>query len=470
MSNQTTGSKSIWALFKQAISGSEAQDFTKGSLRRAVFLLAVPMVLEWSMEGIFALVDIYFVGRLDKPEAVATVGLTESVLTIVYSMAIGLSVAATAMVARRIGEKNPDAAAKAGIQSAILAILFAVVLSISGVVFAVDILRLMGAKQEIISIGSNYTRIVYGNSIIIILLHLINGIFRGSGDASMAMRSLMLANICNILLCPLLIYGLGPIPALGLTGAAIATTIGRGIGVLYQLYHLFGAKRIIKFRLSHLVPDWKMIGSIFNIAWTGTLQYLIGSASWIVLLRIINEFGATAVAGYTLAVRIFIFCLLPAWGMSNAAATLVGQNLGAMQPERAEQSVWKTAWYNTIFMIFVTIIFLVFAQPIVQFMNKDVDVEAFAVQALRIISIGYILYGIGMVVINAFNGAGDTKTPTYINLFCFWLLQIPLAYLLAMPLAWGTKGVFVAILITEAMVTISAVIIFRRGKWKKVKV
>ncbi|HEY1200953.1 MAG TPA: MATE family efflux transporter, partial [Niastella sp.] len=438
------GIKNFFSLFKQALSGQE-QDYTQGSIRRAVFLLAVPMILEMCMESVFAVVDIFFVGRLNKNEAVTTVVLTESVLTIVYSLAIGLSMAATALVARRIGEKNPEAASKAGMQSLLIAFFITVIVSIAGLIFAPDILRLMGASAETVRIGTPFTRIIFGGSIVIMLLFLINGIFRGAGDASMAMRSLWLANICNIILCPVLIHGFGPVPALGITGAAMATTIGRGIGVLYQLYHLFSGKRIIKVRIQDFKPDLPIIKSISNIAWTGTAQFLIASASWMVLARIMAEFGDTAVAGYGVAIRLIMFFLLPAWGLSNAAATLVGQNLGAQQPERAEQSVWRTVQYNTVFMIFVTLVFMLFAQPIVGFMNKDATVDSYAVQALRIVSLGYIFYGIGMVVTNAFNGAGDTKTPTLINVFGFWLFQVPIAYLLSIVFKLGPKGVFIAI-------------------------
>jgi putative MATE family efflux protein len=463
------GIKTFFSLFKQALSGQE-QDYTQGSIRRAVFLLAVPMILEMCMESVFAVVDIFFVGRLNKNEAVSTVVLTESVLTIVYSLAIGLSMAATAMVARRVGEKNPEAASKAGMQSLLIAFFITAIVSVCGLIFAPEILRLMGASAETVRIGTTFTRIIFGGSIVIMLLFLINGIFRGAGDASMAMRSLWIANICNIILCPLLIHGYGPVPAFGITGAAMATTIGRGIGVLYQLYHLFSGKRIIKVRVQDLIPDWPIIKSISNIAWTGTAQFLIASASWMVLARIMAEFGDTAVAGYGVAIRLIMFFLLPAWGLSNAAATLVGQNLGARQPERAEQSVWRTVRYNTVFMIFVTLVFMVFAQPIVSFMNKDATVDSYAVQALRIVSLGYIFYGIGMVVTNAFNGAGDTKTPTLINVFGFWLFQVPIAYLLAIVLKLGPKGVFIAIVAAETGISIAGIILFRRGKWKQVKI
>jgi putative MATE family efflux protein len=461
--------KTFFSLFKLALSG-EQQDYTQGSIRRAVFLLAVPMILEMCMESVFAVVDIFFVGRLGKNEAVSTVVLTESVLTIVYSLAIGLSMAATAMVARRIGEKNPEAASKAGTQSLMLALFITAIVSITGLIFARQILQAMGASPQTIHVGTNYTRTIFGGSIVIMLLFLINGIFRGAGDASMAMRSLWIANICNIILCPVLIYGAGPIPAFGITGAAMATTIGRGIGVLFQSYNLFSGKRIIKLSRKHFVPDWPIIKSISGIAWTGTAQFLIASASWMILARIMAEFGDTAVAGYGVAIRLIMFFLLPAWGMSNAAATLVGQNLGAQQPLRAEQSVWRTARYNTVFMIIVTLIFMLFAQPIVAFMNRDVSVESYAVLALRIMSLGYIFYGVGMVVTNAFNGAGDTKTPTLINIFGFWLFQVPLAYLLALAMNLGPKGVFIAIVLTETGITIAGIIIFRKGKWKKVKI
>lgn len=474
MTDQTTNTgtsrtKTFFSLFKQALSDQE-QDYTKGSIRRAVFLLAVPMILEMCMESVFALVDIFFVGRLNQKEAISTVVLTESVITIVYSIAIGLSMAATAMVARRVGEKNPEAASKAGMQSLLIAFIVTAIISVTGLYFAPDILRLMGGSVETVRIGANFTRIIFGGSIVIMLLFLINGIFRGAGDASMAMRSLWIANICNIILCPVLIHGFGPIPAFGITGAAIATTTGRGIGVLYQLYHLFSGKRIIKVKRQYFTPNWPIIKSIVNVASTGTLQFLIASASWMVLTRIMAAFGDAAVDGYGVALRLIMFFLLPAWGLSNAAATLVGQNLGAQQPQRAEQSVWKTVQFNTIFMLLVTMIFLIFAEPIVSFMNKDASIVAYGVQALRIVSLGYIFYGVGMVVTNAFNGAGDTKTPTLINVFGFWLFQVPIAYLLAIVLELGPKGVFIAIVAAETGISIAGIILFKRGKWKQVKI
>ncbi len=462
MSNQNTGIKSLYSFVRQALS-AEHQDYTSGSIRRAVFLLSIPMILEMCMESVFAVVDIFFVGRIGK-EAVATVGLTESVLAIVYSIAMGLSMAATATVARRIGEKDTQEAAHAGAQAIIMALAFTVVISISGAVFAPNILQLMGAPAEVVSTGSIYTRIIFSGSIVIMLLFLINGIFRGAGNASIAMWSLWIANGCNIILCPVLIH------FYGLPGAAIATTIGRGIGVCYQLYHLFKGSGIIRLARKYFIPDFTIIKSLTAIAWTGTLQFLIGSASWIILARIIARFGSEAIAGYQVAIRILLFFLLPAWGMSNAAATLVGQNLGARQPERAEKSVWATAKYNAVFMLFVSLLFLFGSGPIVNFMNRDEAVEKIAIEALHIISLGYIFYGVGMVLTNAFNGAGDTKTPTLISLFCFWTFQIPIAYLMAITLNLGERGVFLAIIIAETAITIVAFLLFRRGRWKMVKV
>ncbi len=452
----------IWGYLKESLQ-SEHADFTTGSIRKAIFLLAVPMILEMCMESVFAVVDIFFVGKLG-PGATATVGLTESFLTIVYSVAIGLSMAATAMVARRVGEKNYDGAAKAGAQAAILSFIVIIAISGIGLFFAENVLSLMGGDAQVVAMGSSYTKIMLTGNGVIMLLFLINGIFRGAGDAAIAMRSLWLANICNIILCPLLIH------QYGLPGAAIATTTGRGIGVCYQIYHLFKGKGIIKIFMRHFIPDKEILKSIFNIASTATLQFLIGSASWIVMARIISGFGSDAVAGYTIAIRLLIFFIMPAWGLSNAAATLVGQNLGAKQPERAEESVWKTARYNAIFMAFVSLLFVSSAEFFVGLINTNPAVVKTAVTALRIVSMGYIFYGVGMVMINAFNGAGDSKTPTWINLFWFWVFQIPFAYLLAIVLQMGPTGVFIAIVTTETCITITSVILFKRGKWKLVKV
>jgi len=459
----------FFTLFKQSLRGDQ-QDYTSGSIRKAVFLLAIPMVFETMMESVFALVDIFFVSQLGK-HAVSTVGLTESLLTLVYSLAIGMSMAATAMVARRIGEKNPEAAAVAAMQSIIVALLVVVCISIPGFLYAKEILRLMGAENETIIIGTPYIRIMMAGSLVIMLLFLINGIFRGAGDPSISMKSLWLANICNIIFCPLFIKGFGPIPAFGLTGAAIATTCGRSIGVCYQLFHLIKGNGVIKLKAAHLKAEWTIIKNLIIIAGPGTLQFIIGSCSWIFLTKWVAETGGSvASAGYIIAIRILMFFLLPAWGLSNAAATLVGQNLGADQPRRASESVLKTAKYNAIFMGVVTVLFFMGADVIISFFTNQADVKAIAVNALRIISAGYIFYGVGMVLINAFNGAGDTWTPTIINFFGFWILQIPLAWFLSKKLSVGPAGIFIAIPVAESLMTLASFILFRKGKWKKVKV
>lgn len=463
--NATTSKTSVWSFIKQALKGDEHQDFTQGSIRKGVLMLAIPMILEMVMESVFAVVDIFFVGRTEHAkQAVSTVVLTESVLTILYSVAIALSMGATAVVARRVGEKNIDMAARSGAQAINLALIITVIISLLGGFFAPSILGLMGGSSEVIALGTPYTRIMFGGSVVIMLLFLINGIFRGAGNAAIAMWSLWIANGCNIILCPILIH------YYGLTGAAIATTIGRGVGVLYQLYHLFKGKGLLQINRSHFKLDLGIFKTLFDISWVGFLQFFIASASWMFLARLMTRFGDEAVAGYGVAIRILMFFLLPAWGMSNAAATLVGQNLGAQQPERAEQSVWKTAKYNAIFMAVVILLFLVGSEYITSFMNKDAGVVKIATEALHIVSLGYIFYGVGMVVTSAFNGAGDTKTPTFINLVGFWLFQIPVAYLLAVTLGWGPKGVFIAILTAEAGISIAGVLIFRRGAWKKVKI
>lgn len=471
MPDQPTGTSLRNAFFylKQAIKG-ESHDYTQGSIRKAVVLLAIPMMLEMCMESVFALVDIFFVSHLGK-HATSTVGLTESVITIVYSLAIGISMAATALVARRVGEKNPEEATRAGMQAILLALAITVAISIPGFLYASRILEIMGAEPEAVRTGAVYTRILMGGSVFILLLFLINGIFRGAGDAMMAMKSLWVANICNIILCPVLIRGLGPIPAFGLAGAGMATTIGRGIGVCYQLYHLFNGKGMIRFTLRHLRPEWPVLRSLVNIGWPGTLQFLIGSGSWIVLARLVVTTGhSEASAGYQVAIRIILFFLLPAWGLSNAAATLVGQNLGARQPERAELSVVKTARYNAIFMGVVSLILLVFANYIIAFFTKDASVQHYAIAAVRIVSAGFIFYGVGMVMNNTFNGAGDTRTPTIINLVGFWMFQIPVAYTLSTLLHMGPLGVFIAIPVAETGISVAAYVIFKKGKWKTVKI
>lgn len=471
-STSSTGKFSYYfSLLKQALKGGE-HDYTQGSIRKAIFLLAIPMILELSLESVFAVVDMYFVGHLPNAKnAATTVGLTESVVSIVYSIAMGLSMAATAVVARRVGEKNPEAASHAGMQSIIVSLMITIAISIPGIIFAADILRLMGAEPEVVAEGTAFTRIMLGGSLVIILLFLINGIFRGAGDAAMAMRSLWVASILNILLCPLFIYGIGSWEGFGLTGAAIATTIGRGVGVIYQCYHLFKGNSVIHFKASHLRIDPKIIKSIFGISLPAMVQMLIASGSWIVLAWVVSTTGSTtASAGYQVAIRNVVFFILPAWGLSNAAAALVGQNLGAKDPARAEKSVLLTAKYNAIFMGTVMLFFLLLSKPIVRIFIADPEVQEVGALALQVIGAGYIFYGIGMVMIQALNGSGDTKTPTWINFICFWLFQIPLAYVLAKPLGLGPLGAFIAIPVAETAIAVWTYVIFKRGKWKKVVV
>jgi putative MATE family efflux protein len=452
----------IASLLRQALS-SNHQDYTTGSIRRAVVLLSVPMILEMCMESVFALVDIFFVSRISK-EAVAAVGLTESVLAIVYSVAMGLGMAATAMVARRIGEKNETEASHSAAQAILICLGLTVVISLAGAAFAPHLLKVMGASDATVRVGTPFTRIIFSGSIVIMMLFLINGVFRGAGNASTAMWALWIANGCNIILCPLLIH------FYGLPGAAMATTIGRGIGVCYQLYHLIKRTGVIRIIRKQFRPDGMIIRGLLKIAWTGAAQFLIGSGSWIVMAMIIARFGDTVIAGYQVAIRIIIFFLLPAWGMSNAAATLVGQNLGAGRVDRAEQSVRTASTFNVIFSLLVTLILLFLGGYIVSFINPDPSIGIVSVRALQIIAPGYVFYGIGMVMTNAFNGAGDTRTPTIVNFFCFWTFQIPLAWLLAIGLGFGPKGVFFAIVITETTISIVSFLLFRRGGWKRVKV
>lgn len=461
----------IFTLLKQALKGEEL-DYTQGSIRRALLLLAIPMMLEMAMESIFALVDLYFVGHLhNSSHAIQTVGLTESVLTIIYSLAIGMSMAATAVVARRIGEKDPAAAAKAGMQALIIAIALNIVISIAGFIFATDLLLFMGASAETARQGTPFMQIMMSGSIVIMLLFLINGIFRGAGNAAIAMKSLWLANLSNIVLCPILINGLGPVPAFGLTGAAMATTIGRGIGVLYQIYHLTGGKSALKIKLSYFKPHWEQIKALLKIATPGIFQFVIASCSWIFLAQLVATTGGDhGSAGYQTALRLMMFFMLPAWGMSNAAATLVGQNLGAKEVQRAQQSVLKTIKYSIIYMASVMILTFAGAQFFVDFFTNDPLIQDVAIHALHILSIGYLFYGIGMVLMSTFNGAGDTWTPTWINFFGFWLFQIPLAFVLAKHFELGPTGVFIAIPVAETGIALASFILFKRGKWKTVKV
>lgn len=458
-----TKTQRIVDIVKLSLNG-EQQDYTVGSIRRAVFLLAIPMILELGLESVFAVVDMFFVSKLGQ-NAIATVGLTESVITIIYSIAIGLSTAATAIVARRIGEKNPEAAARAGVQSLIVALLVTLVLSVLGVIFAGDILGLMGASPEVVRDGTTFARIMLGGSVSIILIFLINGIFRGAGDAAMAMKSLWLASLINIILCPIFIN------LFGLKGAAIATVIGRSTGVLYQCYHLFKGSGILKIKFSDFKWDKEIITSIVKIASPATFQFIIASGSWIILARLVAETGGTtASAGYQVAIRNVVFFILPAWGLSNAAATLVGQNLGANQVERAEKSVMLTAKYNAIFMTLVMLLFIFFSRPIIGIFTQDEAVVDYGAKALMIIGSAYTFYGISMVMTQALNGAGDTRTPTWIFFICFWLFQIPLAYFLAKGVDLKTNGAFVAIPIAETLIALVAWYFFKKGKWKTVKV
>ncbi|TNE81038.1 MAG: MATE family efflux transporter [Bacteroidetes bacterium] len=460
--------KSTLHLIWQALSGKEFE-YTSGSINKAIFLLAVPMIFEMVMESLFAVVDVYFVAKVSV-NAVATVGLTESVMMIIYSIGVGLSMATTAIISRRVGEKKFKRAGDAAFQSILIALVISVVLGLAGYLFAEDVLRLMGGKPELIAQGLGYTKVMYAFNFTAIFLFLLNAIFRGAGNPMLAMISLWIANGLNMLLDPLLIFGCGPIPAMGIEGAAIATNIGRGIGVLLQLYFLLKGIGTVKVGISNMLVRMKTIWEIVKISAGGIGQFLVESASWIFLVRIMAHFGEEALAGYTIAFRVIIFTLLPSWGMANAAATLVGQNLGAGQPERAEQSVWKTALYNTYFLLAVSIVFFIFAEPILGLFEQTAAVNEIGMSALKIICTGYIFFSYGMVIGQAFNGAGDTTTPLVISLIVFWLIQIPLAYLLAIEWYYGSNAVFASISICHSIYAILAMILFKRGKWKMTKV
>ncbi len=467
---QFTGNKiqRYWLYLKMAIAGKQ-EDFTTGSIRKAIFMLSIPMILEMLMESTFALVDIIFVSRISV-NAVATVGLTESVITLLYAVAIGLSMAATAVVARRIGEKDKQGAAKAAVQAIFLGAFVAVIIGTLGIIYPKEILELMGGEPALIAEGYGYTRILIGGNITIMMLFLINAVFRGAGDASVAMWTLVISNGLNIILDPIFIFGLGPIPAYGVEGAAIATTIGRGVAVTGQFMILiFGWSRI-KIRVRDFVLDLKVMWNLIKISLGGIGQFLIGTSSWVFLMRIMSEFGSDVLAGYTISIRVMMFTLMPSWGMSNAAATLVGQNLGAQQPDRAEKSVWKTGKYNAILMVVISVIYLVSATYIIGMFSDVDDVVKYGALSLQVIASGYVFYAYGMVVTQSFNGAGDTKTPTIINFFCFWVFQLPFAYLAAFTFNWGPVGVFVAITLAEVLIAVMSIILFKKGKWKSVKV
>jgi putative MATE family efflux protein len=460
--------KIIISLAKQALKGGE-HDYTSGSINRAIFLLAVPMIAEMIMESLFAVVDVFFVSKVSV-NAVATVGLTESVLFIIYSIAVGFSMAVTAFVARRVGEKEFKRAGDAAFQAIFLAIVVSVILGLAGFIYAEDVLRLMGGEEALISEGAGYAQIMYAGNMSIILLFLINAIFRGAGDPSIAMRSLWIANGLNIILDPLLIFGIGFFPEMGVMGAAVATTLGRSIGVLYQLYHLLSGSSVVRITMDNIVLRVKTIVEMIKVSAGGISQFLIESASWIFLVRVISTFGSEALAGYTIAFRVIVFTLLPSWGMANAAATLVGQNLGAKQPERAATSVWRTAKYNALFLVTVSLIFFLFAQPILSFFTDEPEVKRIGISALEIICLGYIFFSYGMVISQAFNGAGDTRTPMWISLVVFWFIQIPLAYWLSIELNWQSNGVFYSIAIAHSLYAIVSILLFRKGKWTLIQV
>lgn len=467
----TSHTFSITKFFKYfwiAVTGKETE-FTTGSIRRAIFMLSIPMILEMLMESIFALVDIAYVSKVSV-NAVATIGLTESVVTLIYAVAIGLSMAATAVVARRVGEKDLKGAREAAVQAIALGILVAVIVGIVGFLFAKEILALMGAAPDLIAEGYGYTKWLIGGNITIMLLFLINAIFRGAGDASIAMWTLVLSNGLNIILDPFFIFGWGPFPELGVMGAAVATNIGRGTAVLFQLGILFFGWGKIKLALNDVALNFKVMLNLVKVSLGGVAQFLIGTSSWVFLMRIMSEFGSEVLAGYTIAIRVILFTLMPSWGMSNAAATLVGQNLGAQQPERAEKSVWKTGKYNAYFMGVVSIVYLIFAKTIVSWFNDNSVVIENGGLCLQIIAAGYIFYAYGMVVTQAFNGSGDTQTPTKINLISFWFFQLPVAYLLAIVLKMESLGVFIAITTAEVLLAIMAMVWFKKGNWKKVQV
>jgi putative MATE family efflux protein len=465
---ETVAPPSFWASVREALRGSH-QDYTAGNLNRAILLLAIPMVLEMVLESLFAVVDVFWVGHLGA-NAVATVGLTESLLSLVFAVGIGLSMSTTAMVARRIGEKDPEDAAIAGVQAIFLGLLVSLSIGIPCFIFAPKLLQLMGGSSELVATGSGYARIALGGCGAIVMLFLNNAIFRGAGDAAIAMRLLWVSNIINLILDPCLIFGLGPFPKLGVTGAALATFIGRSIGVLYQFYRLLKGTERIHVLARHIRVRLNVLWRLLRVSITGILQFAIAHTSWIAMVRIISFFGADALAGYTVAIRILIFIILPSWGLSNAAATLVGQNLGAKRPDRAEKSVWRTGLYNVLFLGGIGVFFVFFATPAVKLFIQDPAVVPIAATALRILSYGNIGYAYAMVMLQAFNGAGDTVTPTFVNFFGFWMFQIPLAWWLSFRFGMHEFGVFLAIVLAEGCIAGASVLLFRRGRWKQQKI
>ena len=458
----------FWSSVREALRGTR-QDFTEVPIRRAILLLAVPMILEMAMESLFVVVDIFWVSRLGA-EAVASVGLTEAMLTLIYTVALGLGIGATATVARRIGEKDPERAARAGVQVIVLGVALAIPIGIAGALLAPQLLGLMGASASVIERGHGYTAVMLGGNATVLLLFLGNAIFRGAGDAAIAMRVLWLANGLNILLGPCFIFGLGPFPELGVQGAAVATNLGRGTGVVYLMFRLWRGGTHIRVERRHFKIEFATMMAMVRLSATGMLQMLIGMTSWVALIRILSGFGSAAIAGYTIAIRLIIFALLPSWGLSNAAATLVGQNLGAGKPERAEQAVWKAGFYNLIFLGVIGATFVIFAELLIGAFIKDPQVVPYGVACLRTVSLGFLFYAYGMVMSQAFNGAGAVWTPTLINLGCFWLWQLPLAYALAHWLGRGPYGVFIAITVAWSTYAVVSATIFKRGRWKLKKV
>jgi MATE family, multidrug efflux pump len=459
----TVGS-SVRQVVREALAGTH-QDFTEGNLSRGIVLLAIPTVLEMAMESTFGLVDAFWVAKLGA-DAVSAVGLTEALVVLIFSAALGLSMAATATVSRRIGEKDPEGAAVAAVQAISFGVLVSAVLGLAGASFAPQLLGWMHATPSIIRTGSRFTSIILGANVTIVMLFLINGVFRGSGDAATAMRTLWIANLINIALDPCFIYGLGPFPKMGVTGAAVATTIGRSVGVIYQLSMLFSGRGRVTVARRHLRLDWGVMRGILRVAWTGMMQYFIATASWMSLARINARFGAEAIAGYTIAIRIILFTILPSWGICTAAATLVGQNLGAKRPERSERAVWMAGAYNMVFLTVIGVLFFAAAPHLVGWFTDDPRVILTGVACLRLVSLGYPFYAWGMVMEQAFNGAGDTRTPTWINLGCYWMLQIPLAWWLSTSTPLGARGVYLAICVAESVLALVSVALFRQGRWK----
>ncbi|MEO5567885.1 MAG: MATE family efflux transporter [Gemmatimonadaceae bacterium] len=460
--------ETVWHAVREALRGSR-RNYTEGPIGRAILVLAIPMVLEMAMESIFVVCDVFFVAKLGA-DAVATVGLTESLMAIIYTLAMGLSIGVSATVARRVGEKDAQGAARTAVQGIALGMVAAAALGVIGAVFAPELLRAMGASESVVASGTGFTRVMLGGNASVLLLFLINGIFRGAGDAALAMRTLWLANAINILLGPCLIFGLGPFPQMGVVGAAIATTTGRGVGVLFAASQLFRSGSRVHITRDLVQLDGVLMTKLIRLSSTGTFQVLIATASWIGLVRLIASFGSSALAGYTIAIRIVMFALLPSWGLSNAAATMVGQSLGSNQPDRAEKAVWLAGKYNLFFLGAVGIVFVVFARSIVSVFTTDLSVAGYATDGLRVIAAGFVMYAYGMVMANAFNGAGDTWTPTWLNLVCFWAWEIPLAYVLSSMVGMGPHGVFLSVPIAFSTFALLAMVMFKRGAWKTKRV